>query len=150
MLKSKRHRNTAPTYHDPPAWFSSEEAILADPDLWYLYVIFTEAPDGMGLLKVGVTQDPAKRVRAIRQGSPLPLKAAIFTPAGNRKLAHTIESSIHTVFRDRKTRGEWFRFDYSDAIDKRCFHQGTKGIYAAFTKRHLSWMRIPDHALSDA
>lgn len=149
MLRHRRHRNTAPGHDPVPAWFDSQ--ILEDPhlDTWFLYVIFTETPDGMGLLKVGVTQSPLERVQAIRQGSPLPLKAAIFCEAGNKKVAFGIEAGIHALFKQRRTRGEWFRFDYADPTDKQCFHQGTKTVYTLFTKRQLSWAKVSEAVLKE-
>lgn len=117
-------------------------------DEWCIYAIFAHTLADFGVVKVGISKRPLERVKHIRQGSPFPLGAALFAPAGSRKAAREIERRIHAAFKERRTRGEWFKFNYQQAADKFLFHATTKAIYFELTKQALCWTKLTPAQLS--
>jgi hypothetical protein len=66
------------------------------------------------LVKVGVAQDVAERIKALRCANPL-----IGEPAYvSRKLAfaYGLEARIHRTLKEFSVGGEWFRFDAAEAV----------------------------------
>lgn len=152
MPRYRKHRNTMPDHdvEEVPGWFTQEWAAITEPEDWYIYAAFTAAPDGSGLVKIGVSKRPMKRMGAIRHGCPFPLKVALFAKVGHKRFAFGVEASIHNALKARRTRGEWFRFDYASPDDKAVFHHATKGAYLEWVKKPLAWSRVPESVLMGA
>lgn len=72
----------------------------------YLYLI-----SGGGLTKIGIADDVKKRVKTLNLASPVQLEviASFFVPN-----AMTVEGELHTRFKDKRVRGEWFDLSQSD------------------------------------
>ena len=69
----------------------------------FVYFILSEET---GLVKIGVTTDLRRRVRALQTASPVELKL-MGKIIGNRWR----EERFHLVFREYRERGEWFRYE---------------------------------------
>lgn len=76
-----------------------------NPEFRYLY--FIEAAR-LGLVKIGVANDPRKRLATLQVGSPdkLVLRGVILTDD-----APGFEARLHSEYRDLHSHGEWFRVD---------------------------------------
>lgn len=66
------------------------------------YVYFIQAENG--LIKIGVSNDPAARIRALQTGSPIELTLLGVVPGAGRQT----EAQLHEQFAAHRTRGEWF------------------------------------------
>ena len=77
------------------------------------YVYFIRA-EGTDLVKIGVTNDPARRLAMLQTGSPTKL-TLWFVILGNRER----EVEIHEQFSGARKFGEWFQIspEINDAID---------------------------------
>ena len=64
-----------------------------------VYFIGAEA----GPIKIGVSCDPAKRLRTLQTGHPVPLMLLAVVPGGVG-----VERALHRKFADLRVRGEWF------------------------------------------
>lgn len=74
-------------------------------------VYFIQAEDG-GPIKIGVSDDPTKRLANIQTGHHGTLRLlAVVDGAGVE-----LESQLHTLFEAHRVRGEWFR-PHVDIID---------------------------------
>ena len=62
-----------------------------------------------GLVKIGLTQDPDKRLRDLQSGSPAPLTILRLIEGG-----YETEAWLHRHFAARRQHGEWFT--YSDEM----------------------------------
>ncbi|MBW1603574.1 GIY-YIG nuclease family protein [Streptomyces sp. JJ66] len=58
-----------------------------------------------GRVKIGHSQDPARRLKVLSTSSPEPLRLVWQTEGGV-----ALEEYLHTVFADRRLNGEWFDF----------------------------------------
>jgi len=67
----------------------------------YIYLIKDE---GSGLVKVGYSKNPSKRLKALQTSSPSTLKL-LATKEGN----YTTESKFHKAYQKDHIRGEWYR-----------------------------------------
>lgn len=78
-------------------------------DGWgYIYLLFAYYTD---LLKIGYSQDPIKRFKSLKTGSPLPLGfcTCVFLP---NPAMH--EAILHEKYASFRTKGEWFEFPNPD------------------------------------
>lgn len=87
-------------------------------DAVFLYVACTAE----GFVKVGISRVPAERLYDVHCGSPSPIKAIQWVWIGSLKAGRDLEAQIRREWKDRNSRGEWYRFDYSKPEDKREFH----------------------------
>jgi hypothetical protein len=62
-----------------------------------------------GLCKIGLANDPARRVALLQTASPFALELVATIPGGR-----SAEARLHSAFRPLRVRGEWFEF--TDAI----------------------------------
>jgi hypothetical protein len=76
----------------------------------YIYVVGpTENP-----VKIGVADDPAKRMRSLQMGAPdkLVLHHAVGVPF---KHGHYVETATHKALAEHHRHGEWFNIDANEA-----------------------------------
>lgn len=57
-------------------------------------------------IKIGITSNPAKRIKAVQTGYPLPCVYLAIFDCGRR--AANFEYKMHEIFKDDKSHGEWF------------------------------------------
>lgn len=68
-----------------------------------MMIYFIQAADGTGLIKIGYSASPKRRLKSIQLMSPMPLKI-LKTIKGDKKT----ESYIHKQFGGLRRHGEWF------------------------------------------
>ncbi len=95
----------------------------------YVYMIGHERKDGMlgGPVKIGVSDDPAKRLKQMQTSSPQKLAILAVIAMPMRKAAFMLEAVLHAYFADKRMQGEWF--------DVCAFEAG--GALAALTREAL-------------
>lgn len=77
----------------------------------YIYVIGgNEKP-----YKIGITNNPARRLKNLQTGHPSKLKIHHIEPVPDNQV-RLIEQTIHQTIKYRKTHGEWFDIELEDAI----------------------------------
>lgn len=79
----------------------------------YVYIIKPVACDGP--CKVGISEDPHKRVLFLATGSPVPLHVAETYWFDTRLEAAAMEKEFHASYSDWRLHGEWFDIDFEDA-----------------------------------
>lgn len=79
----------------------------------FVYII---APDGMDSpCKVGISDDPYKRVASLSTGSPVRLRVAEVYMFDTRSAALAMEQRFHSSYAEWRMNGEWFDVDFEDA-----------------------------------
>jgi hypothetical protein len=63
----------------------------------------------LGLLKIGVADDPGKRLRELQVGSPAELTLAYMQPYAERRDAVAVCEELYRCFAGRRDRGRWYR-----------------------------------------
>lgn len=72
----------------------------------YVYVV-----ESGGRFKIGISENPKTRIQALRTGSPYGIhEIALIKTTRYREL----ESELHTLFADRRMKGEWFALTPAD------------------------------------
>jgi len=69
----------------------------------------------LGMLKIGISNDPVKRAKALSTGSGLAINLLCYWQIANP--ARTTEAKLHRLFKQFKISGEWFKrgsFDKED------------------------------------
>lgn len=69
------------------------------------YVYFVEAKN-LGLVKIGFSKDPSKRLKDLQTGSPDELEGLFTFPGTKQK-----EKELHRKLHRFRVRGEWFKLD---------------------------------------
>ncbi len=78
----------------------------ADSEGTYVYAISCRR---LGLLKIGVADQPRKRLRELQVGSPLELTLAYTQPYGERGDAVAVCEELYRCFAEKRDRGRWYR-----------------------------------------
>lgn len=90
-----------------------------------------------GFVKFGYTSNLSSRLRAVAQGSPIPAKYYAFIETKPlQSSAKFVEKALLKKFSNRKTRGEWFAFDFTSKKDKEDFNIGSSECFQ-YCKRKL-------------
>jgi hypothetical protein len=66
--------------------------------------IYFVVADDVGMVKIGSTSNPRRRLSALQGGSPVALRLACTVPGDK-----DIEAQLHSAFRDDWAHSEWFR-----------------------------------------
>jgi hypothetical protein len=76
--------------------------------------------DSPGGVKVGVANDPDRRLKEVQTGSPVDVVLKSHFWFQNRADAMLVEQRVHEKFRDsgHHARGEWFKMDGAEAYDR--------------------------------
>lgn len=87
---------------------------------WRTYVYFFMARDGDGpmYVKVGRSDNPIKRIGEVQTGCPFPIIKAGMVKCLSLDQTKRIERDIHCRLQNRHTSGEWFKFDWSDPMER--------------------------------
>lgn len=86
--------------------------VLADEGMTCIYVIGElGAP-----VKIGITQDVEKRLRALQTGHPHQLRILATVQVATR-LARDAERSCHIALKAERLQGEWFRVEAHRAVE---------------------------------
>jgi hypothetical protein len=79
-------------------------------DVCYVYLMHDTSN---GYYKIGISNKPYYREKTLQSEKPtIELIASKKFPV--RKIAESIEKSLHSVFDDKRLRGEWFELDEKD------------------------------------
>lgn len=82
-----------------------------------MYIYFIKAGK---YLKIGMSDDPEKRLTQLQTGSPLELVLSDKVKVRSESEAKAVESAMHIHFRDNRIKGEWFRGVSSGKAAKVC------------------------------
>jgi hypothetical protein len=104
----------------------------------FLYAACTED----GFVKVGISRTPFERLYQIHCGSPSPVRAAQWVYVGSLNKGREIEKRVRKEWNSRHTRGEWYRFDYSQESEKRDFHDTLSAVYEVVTNIAPVWEKL--------
>lgn len=118
----------------------------------YVYAMMCRDGSGQGYIKLGITRDIGKRLTAIKIGCPLEIFELAVIDVAGAAIARKIEKALHREFSDRNERGEWFRFTFSDAADKRVFNDGCRKVFASASKGGFAlwWSKMSIAAIEEA
>lgn len=77
------------------------------------------ASDGIGLVKIGHSINPERRMEELQRQSPDVLRLVITVPGGQR-----VEAAAHRAFDEHRRHGEWFDVHPDDVVRwlKDCGH----------------------------
>lgn len=84
-----------------------------------IYVIATE---NATICKIGISDNPAARLKQLQTGNAEILKIHHTVELGSRRKAELIESLIHKNNSTHRMKGEWFNMSIDDAIAEVDFH----------------------------
>tara|TARA_R110000868_G_scaffold52904_2_gene166556 strand:- start:165 stop:911 length:747 start_codon:yes stop_codon:yes gene_type:complete len=78
----------------------------------YVYIIYCQE---LGLSKIGISNDPEKRVSSLQTAMPFDLIVGYKLRTFDRSISRCIEQSAHRMLREYLKRGEWFMADIEHA-----------------------------------
>jgi T5orf172 domain len=107
---------------------------------WCVYALCCEDTEGAFLVKIGISSSPYRRFNALSTGLPY-TGVMLWMAVGYREAAQAIEGAAHKCLKDRRTRGEWFRFGLDE---KNRLHGTLRRLVRARASRTLKWNRITD------
>lgn len=93
------------------------------------------------IVKLGVSDNPMKRLDQLRHGIPFKAKSFAVLQMPSRKLAFEMESRLLKRFKEWKTRGEWMQFGPED---KPVFNSAVRHAYSSVLHQDLrpQWTQI--------
>jgi hypothetical protein len=78
------------------------------------YFITENEEEGPSPIKIGFSNDPAKRIKTLQTGNPRKLSVMGWISG----LDQTLERELHKKYWDMRLNGEWFSIDPSDVFDE--------------------------------
>ena len=109
----------------------------------YILICVDEA-SGLIYAKIGRSEAPLDRVADLKTGCPFRVSELWVAQANAYREAIELETALHRHFRERRTSGEWFRFNLADPEDKAAFHAGLRHCVALHMPHVLKhgWTRV--------
>lgn len=95
----------------------------------YVYFFLARDSDGPMYVKVGRSGNPIKRIGQVQTGCPIPIVKAGMVKCLGLEQAVKIERQFHSRLGDRKSSGEWFRFDWSKLDDRESLQAAITTIF---------------------
>lgn len=108
---------------------SSEKSREFEP--FHVYALLC-GDNSAGYIKIGISGEVKKRVQSIRTGIPIPMRF-VCTILVDAVAASDIEKALHERFSDRRTSGEWFKFDFTADADKKEFNEGCREVFSSYS-----------------
>lgn len=125
--------------------------LLPGPDnrRYYVYAMICRQEGEQGYIKFGYSSRIGQRLTALKHSCPVPAKVFAIIEAGKRKPhARLLEKALLRHFAARRSTGEWYRFDITQAEDKREFNEGCHAVFRAILgPQHEWWTTISVKAL---
>jgi len=83
----------------------------------FVYVVtVTKAGRPVAPCKIGLSDNPSRRVAQVALMSPLPIKLIHSYRMPNRESARRVEHSFHEVMKEHRLHGEWFKLSPERAL----------------------------------
>lgn len=120
---------------------------------YYVYAMLCQDGKGSpGYVKFGFSGRIGDRLSQLKSGCPIPAKYFLVYPVGAlERTARQLERALHRRFKDRRIRGEWFRFDFESPEDKRDFTRGcNESLREVFREVREKWTPISVKALEES
>lgn len=106
------------------------------------YVYMAMCADGDQIhIKIGMSQDPQKRIVALANNSPLVIECLAIVSLQSRQRAAKLERDLHDALAKWRTNGEWFKFSTSDKAEFNRL-QGTALDKYQSPSRKLKWAKL--------
>ena len=80
------------------------------------YFVYLVQLGDESIYKIGVSQNPQKRLAGLQTSSPLPLRFVATVDAQNQRMASKVERRLHGLFDSKRTQGEWFSLSSEDVL----------------------------------
>ena len=120
----------------------SDEFLAVLPEAGTCQIKVSQPPDNVyvfrdtkGLYKIGVSNDPVRRMADIRRTHPDEYECLHLIPTEN---AFRLESFLHDYFASKRVHGEWFRLNERDMIYLR------KAGDHLLNHQQPLWLEVPD------
>lgn len=83
------------------------------PDDCWVYMLLCR-DDGPYYIKVGISQNPVKRLSSLRTACGVKARMLLCTEVWSRRAAARIEASVHAALDEWRVEGEWFKVQPED------------------------------------
>ena len=94
------------------------------PEDTFVYVM-AHSGDGIAMrapVKIGISDNPKKRLSQIKTASPYPVVIVAAFPMPGREFAVAAEKCFHKVYRPARMNGEWFDLRPDEAVEAMCIN----------------------------
>ena len=113
----------------------------------YVYALLCETDGGEGFVKFGRSSNVTARLSQLRSACPIPAKYFAVVQTPSERTCKDLELGFHRHFRERRIKGEWFKFDFRSQEDKEAFNQGSRLLFLAHLPAGIWWTKISVEAI---
>lgn len=113
-----------------------------DQRRYYVYAMLCQDGDGPGYVKFGRTGRIGDRLCQLRTNCPIPARFFAIMQVLDYEISVRTEKRLHDQFADRRTTGEWYRFDFCSVDDKRAFNDGCREAFKHTMQDVKGWTKI--------
>ena len=112
----------------------------------YVYMLLCQEQGGPIFVKIGMTDDPLTRFRALRNGCPHTPRSFAYFETYSRPEARSVERALHKAYAPWHAHHEWFCFVEED---KKAFNHVWQTVLPLCAKggRKFEWTKISTEAL---
>lgn len=115
---------------------------LGSEQTYYVYAMLCQDEDGPLYIKFGRSVDIDRRLNSLRTGTPIPPRYFCYVKVSGPRTQSQLEIALHRRFKDRRTSGEWFKFDAASEADRAEFNAGCKAEFILVTGRKMAWEKV--------
>jgi hypothetical protein len=108
---------------------------------WSIYIAFVERPGGDGLIRIGASTEPLRRMYMLHREGAHAIGAGLWSHIGSQSQAVRAEKALKRRFADRQVEEGWFAFDLRSAQDKAEFHTACRVVCARATGELPQWRK---------
>ena len=109
---------------------------------YYIYALQCQDVDGPGYIKFGRTMNVTRRLSQLRVTCPIPAHYYAFVVMPSYRKCLEVEKALHRQFSERRTKGEWFRFNFSSLLDKQEFNEGCREVFNLRLDKPQWWEKV--------
>ncbi|WP_425479497.1 GIY-YIG nuclease family protein [Xanthomonas arboricola] len=95
---------------------------------WSLYIAAVPLLSGKSAFRIGRTRNISATVKALSEGSPIPVSQISVIRVGSNRFALAAEAKLLKILAGYSRHGAWIRLDTSSEIDKRCMSAAMRAV----------------------
>ena len=108
----------------------------------FVYMLLCQDEDGPIYVKIGLSDEPYRRLQALRNGCPVTPRRFATCAVPGRIIAKRVEHALLSQLAPWRTQGEWLKFDRDEKAD---FNAGWQEAFRKTAPKGwpLEWTHIP-------
>lgn len=98
--------------------------------IFCVYAMFCQEDGQQAYVKIGRSENVISRISTLRTNCPVPARFFAWVETETYGKSVTLEAKLHERFADRRSTGEWFKFNLLDPEERKYFNENCRWVFA--------------------